>query len=232
MSDLIAVSVHVDVSPPRWTEQRRARLLDLIELSTVLLLYVLLLHRHLVSLFESSSSIDAAITSLLLIAEGAVVVFLITRRRATQLSMRLDDWLLALAATSAPLLVYPRDPAYYVATPLVPEVVCFSLLAAGVWLSVWAKFTLGRSMGCVPANRGVVSMGPYAWMRHPMYAGYLLAHIAYLLVNPAAWTLLMYTTCWGLQIPRLCAEERLLSQDEEYQLYRSKVRYRLIPGLW
>jgi protein-S-isoprenylcysteine O-methyltransferase Ste14 len=207
-------------------------LLDFVELAVVLVLYVLLFRRLLVSLLASGSVVDLAITSLLLVAEGAVVVFLITRRRATQLSVRLDDWLLALAATSAPLLIYPSSAEHYVGTPLVSETVCLLLLVAGVWLSVWAKFTLGRSMGCVPANRGVVSSGPYAWVRHPMYAGYLLVHIAYLLANPAAWTLLMYATCWGLQIPRLRAEERLLSQDEEYQLYRTKVRYRLLPGVW
>jgi protein-S-isoprenylcysteine O-methyltransferase Ste14 len=65
-----------------------------------------------------------------------------------------------------------------------------------------------------------------------MYAGYLLAHIAYLLVNPTLWNAAVYAAMYGLQIPRLLIEERLLAGDPAYRRYRQQVRYRLIPGVF
>ena len=46
------------------------------------------------------------------------------------------------------------------------------------------KITLGRSFGVVPANRGVVVGGPYNFVRHPIYTGYLITHVAFLVANP------------------------------------------------
>jgi protein-S-isoprenylcysteine O-methyltransferase Ste14 len=42
---------------------------------------------------------------------------------------------------------------------------------------------LGRSFGLLPAQRGLVVVGPYRFVRHPIYFGYLIGHIGFLLVN-------------------------------------------------
>jgi protein-S-isoprenylcysteine O-methyltransferase Ste14 len=102
----------------------------------------------------------------------------------------------------------------------------------GLLVQVWAKLTLGRSLGLVPAHRGLKISGPYRYVRHPMYAGYLLSHLAFLLVNPTWWNLAVYGLAYGLQVPRLLAEERLLRQDPNYHTYESMVRSRLIPGVF
>ncbi len=107
-----------------------------------------------------------------------------------------------------------------------------SLLLMGTILQVHAKLVLGRSFGCVPANRGLKLNGPYRFVRHPMYAGYLLGHIAFLMMNPTAWNWVVYAACYSLQIPRMLTEERLLSEDHRYRAYQSAVTYRLIPGLF
>jgi protein-S-isoprenylcysteine O-methyltransferase Ste14 len=65
-----------------------------------------------------------------------------------------------------------------------------------------------------------------------MYAGYLLTHVGFLLLNPTFWNLGIYGLCYGLQVPRLLAEERLLSRDPQYRAYRAAVPYRLIPGVF
>jgi protein-S-isoprenylcysteine O-methyltransferase Ste14 len=65
-----------------------------------------------------------------------------------------------------------------------------------------------------------------------MYAGYMLSHVAFALMNPTWWNLAMYLTCDALQIPRLLAEERLLGRDEAYRRYQSLVTYRLLPGVF
>jgi protein-S-isoprenylcysteine O-methyltransferase Ste14 len=99
----------------------------------------------------------------------------------------------------------------------------------GMVIQVLAKLALGRSLGCVPAHRGLKLSGPYGCVRHPMYAGYLLSHLAFLLMNPTWWNLTAYALAYVLQVPRLLAEERLLAHDPQYRAYQAAVRYRLVP---
>jgi protein-S-isoprenylcysteine O-methyltransferase Ste14 len=106
------------------------------------------------------------------------------------------------------------------------------LMLIGMIVQVHAKIVLGRSMGCVAANRGLKFYGPYRFVRHPMYAGYLIIDVAFVLMNPSDWNCGIYALCYAAQIPRLLAEERLLSQDSQYKEYRADVRYRLIPGVF
>ena len=84
----------------------------------------------------------------------------------------------------------------------------------------------------VAARRALVLGGPYRFVRHPMYLGYLVTHLAVIGMNPASTNLALYAACWLCQVPRLLAEERLLGEDPAYQAYRGAVRWRLLPGLW
>ena len=74
--------------------------------------------------------------------------------------------------------------------------------------------------------------GPYRLMRHPMYAGYMITHIGVLFAMPSWWNFGIYAACWVLQIKRLLAEEKWLRTDKAYQEYMTKVRYRLLPGVF
>ena len=94
----------------------------------------------------------------------------------------------------------------------------------GMVVQLHAKITLGRSFGCVPAHRGLKLSGPYRFVRHPMYAGYLLSHLAFLAMNLTPWNIAVYALCYSLQLPRLLAEERLLSRDRCYRDYRAAVQ--------
>ena len=91
---------------------------------------------------------------------------------------------------------------------------------------------LGRSMGAVAAHRGLCLRGPYRFVRHPMYAGYLMGHLGFLAVNPSLWNLAVYVACYALQIPRLFLEEEFLGVDPRYREYQTQVRFRLIPGVF
>ena len=79
---------------------------------------------------------------------------------------------------------------------------------------------------------GTSAKFPVAVQSSRKYAGYMLSHLAFVLMNPTWWNLLMYGICDALQIPRLLAEERLLTRDASYRRYRSTVRYRLFPGIY
>jgi protein-S-isoprenylcysteine O-methyltransferase Ste14 len=166
------------------------------------------------------------INLLLLLSEGLVIGFVLFRRRANQVSRQPAEWLLALAVTCSPMLASPGGES------MVPASAAIGLLLFGLVIQLHAKVTLGRSIGMIPANRGLKLGGPYRFVRHPMYAGYLISHVGFLIANPTWWNLAVYGIGNGLQILRLLAEERLLSRDEQYLEYRTRVPYRLIPNVF
>ncbi len=210
---------NVVVSSRPWS----ARLLDWVERGLVLSLFGWLVARMLAVYATKGSPLDL----ILLPSEGLVVWFILIRRTASDVSRRPGDWMLAFAATTAPLLAHPG-----MGEALFPATVCAGVMLMGMVIQVHAKLVLGRSFGLVAANRGLKLFGPYRYVRHPMYTGYLLTQVGFLLMNPTVWNLAVYGICYASQIPRLLAEERLLSRDSRYLEYMATVRYRLIPGVF
>lgn len=164
---------------------------------------------------------------LLLLSESIVVLFILLRRPTNDISRRPSDWALGLAGTLLPLTAIAPE-----GTPIAPIALCASLMATGFLLQLWAKLTLRRSFGVVAANRGVKASGPYRLVRHPMYAGYALTHIGFLLSGPALWNLAIYGATLCIAVRRILAEERVLREDATYRTLAGKVRYRLVPGLF
>jgi protein-S-isoprenylcysteine O-methyltransferase Ste14 len=201
---------------------RAARSFDLAERAVVVGLYVWLCVR-LVASYRAGHHLGSLF---ILPSEGLVLVFLLLRRGARELSLDPRQWALALLATEAPLAVRTGG------HPLVPAAFGVGLIVMGIVVQLHAKLTLGRSFGCVPAHRGLKLDGPYRLVRHPVYAGYLISHTGFLLVNPTAWNLGAYVVCYALQIPRLVAEERFLARDAAYAAYLGRVRWRLVPGVF
>ena len=103
-------------------------------------------------------------------------------------------------------------------------------LAAG--LSLVSLLALGRLFGVRPALRGLVTSGPYRFVRHPLYLSYVLADIGYNLQEWNFVTLLLVLVGWASLVYRIHAEERVISQQAEWPAYVVLVRYRLFPGLW
>ncbi len=197
--------------------------LDLLERGLVLALYAWLVQRMLVNWAAGGSAANL----LLLPAEGLVIALILCRRSTTRVSPHVGDWLLAWGATVTPLLVEPGA-GWSLPIPAVGAVV----MLVGMFIQVHAKLVLGRSLGLVPAHRGLTFAGPYRFVRHPMYAGYLLSHLAFCAMNLTAWNLLLYALCYALQLPRLWREECWLRGDPRYEQYMTSVRYRLIPGVF
>ena len=115
---------------------------------------------------------------------------------------------------------------------LVPELYAAGVQVLGVVIQVYAKCSLRRSFGLLPANRGVIDFGPYRVIRHPMYLGYIVTDIGFLLANFGRWNVLVTFILWTMQVGRIVQEERLLAKDDTYRRYMSRVRYRLISGLF
>jgi protein-S-isoprenylcysteine O-methyltransferase Ste14 len=103
-------------------------------------------------------------------------------------------------------------------------------LAAG--LSLVSLLAMRRYFGIRPALRGLVTSGPYKFVRHPMYLSYVLADIGYNLQEWNFVTLLLVLTGWASLVYRINAEERVLVQHAEWPAYVALVRYRLVQGIW
>lgn len=194
--------------------------LDLVEKFTYLALLTLLTLR----MVPSALAHGGYINIVLLASECMVIVFVLLRRRTNEISHRRYDWLIGFAGMVMPLLVLPGS-----GRPLVDPALCGMVMVAGFALQMAAKLTLRRSFGVVAANRGVKAGGPYRLIRHPMYLGYTLTHVGFVLAGPLAWNIGVYLLAATLQVMRLLAEERILDGDPAYRALAARTRYRLIP---
>jgi protein-S-isoprenylcysteine O-methyltransferase Ste14 len=125
-------------------------------------------------------------------------------------------------------VIYLRWSPGYVAWP--EAGLALVTLAAG--LSLVSLLAMGRLFGVRPALRGLVTRGPYRFVRHPMYLSYVIADIGYNLQEWNSVTILLVLGGWASLIYRIRAEERVLSRHVEWPAYMVLVRYRLLPGLW
>lgn len=85
----------------------------------------------------------------------------------------------------------------------------------------------------VEANQRVIDTGPYAYVRHPMYAGAVWLFVGMPLALGSWWPIALMVLVVPVLLWRLLDEERILIRDlPGYGEYRKRVRYRLIPGVW
>jgi protein-S-isoprenylcysteine O-methyltransferase Ste14 len=163
---------------------------------------------------------------LLLVAfETMVVVMVLTRSDANSILHHWQAWLSTAIGTFMPLLLRPTAGGEDLLVGQVIQVI-------GVSLQIAAILSLRRSFGLLPAHRGIRSSGMYAWVRHPLYAAYLIAQLGYLISNPSLYNLTVILIATGGQIARIHFEEGFLAQSEAYADYMTKTRWRLITGVW
>jgi protein-S-isoprenylcysteine O-methyltransferase Ste14 len=159
--------------------------------------------------------------------ELVVVAMAVARRRPSDLSYRVSDWVFALLGSLAVLLLRPGGEAVFGLAGL-----WVAIQLAGAAGAIVCLARLGRSFGMVAANRGVQLAGPYRVVRHPLYASYFVAMTGYLLAAPTWWNLGVCVIAVGAQLHRIAAEESVLARNEAYRSYMSAVRWRLVPGVF
>ncbi|WP_158817573.1 isoprenylcysteine carboxylmethyltransferase family protein [Methylocapsa sp. S129] len=110
---------------------------------------------------------------------------------------------------------------------------CLIALSFVFILRVFRENSFASAVIEVSAGQKVVSTGPYAWVRHPMYAGALPLLAGVPLALGSYWGLAPVAPLLGAIVWRLLDEERYLSRNlAGYQDYCRKVRWRLAPGVW
>lgn len=144
-------------------------------------------------------------------------------RRVTQNPL---FWLLALTVT---YWIFFMHGFYQVGERVVPEWTSLSLVVIGVALTIWARLSLGRNIGLVPAERRIVCRGPYAYIRHPIYAGLFLSILGWMLAGFTLRNLALNAVWIGLFAYKSLVEEKFLRQSDEYAAYLRQVRWRWLP---
>jgi protein-S-isoprenylcysteine O-methyltransferase Ste14 len=155
-----------------------------------------------------------------------VVLMAVIRRPARSVAASWPSRIAATVGTYGSLLLRPGG------TPLAPDWLTAGLTSVGIAIAILGLVSLRRSFGLFAAHRGVVENGMYQVVRHPLYAGYLMSHVGFILSSPTPWNVLCWLMTDGAQLARIHYEENLLSQDPQYVRYQHRVRWRLLPGVF
>ena len=113
--------------------------------------------------------------------------------------------------------------------------------ALAMLASIWVCFrTMLENSFAAPVvkiqeDRGqhVISTGPYAYVRHPMYVGAVFYFLSIALLLGSWWGFASAFVLIGILCIRIPIEERTLRAGlRGYDAYAEQVRYRLVPGVW
>lgn len=202
---------------------RRAVWSDLLARATVGVLFALLCVNLLQDFLQTRR-----VTGLLLLASEALVVILTIFRRRAQIVDRSPEAVITvfLSVVGPPLLRTAPEGAW------LPDALTAFVSSVGLLIVVFGKLTIGRSFGIAPANRGIVTAGPYLFVRHPIYTGYLISHLAFVAAHPTLRNIALVVVGDSALIVRALIEERVLTQDDGYREYCGRVRWHLVPGVF
>ncbi len=216
----VTVQTPYDVAPARLDAERMS---DILSRAVIIVLFSFMAVR-----FGADFLQTGRLTNLLLLTgEILVVALTLLRRAATAVDRSMRARLLTLVSLLGPPLVRPAQ----VAALLAPSITVTASVI-GLAIVIAGKVTLGRSFGLMPANRGVVSSGAYRIVRHPIYLGYLITHVAFIFANPTAWNVAILMVGDSALLLRAVCEEQTLARDASYREYQQVVRWRVCPGLF
>ena len=162
---------------------------------------------------------------LFLLFNSCIVVLAFLRRSPQTVTGSSFDYIIAFCGTLSPLL--------FLGTPETSDNIPLLLLQIlGISLAFAGLLSLNRSFGLVPADRGIVTTGMYKLVRHPLYTGYFVLCVGFLLQNFSVRNISAFAVFAIFESLRLLIEEQFLSKNEEYSAYMKKVRWRVIPYVW
>ncbi len=147
--------------------------------------------------------------------------------------------LMAISLTFPLLIVAGLDHRYGWTAPFATGVTVLGLLliAVGYAFSAWALIEnrFFSSTVHIQTERGhtVCDSGPYRVVRHPGYAGHMLALVGIIMALNSLWTLIPAVAAVVIAVMRTALEDRTLHEElEGYLAYAQRVRYRLLPGIY
>ncbi len=164
-------------------------------------------------------------TLLTMIQVSCIVLFFVIRVAPSKTSTDPKDWTIAIIATYLPMLLVPTGAEGEIVFLLILQLI-------GIFISILGLISLNTSIGIVPAIRNIKTRGLYWFVRHPIYFGYFLSMTAMVLQNLSIFNIIILLGIYAADIYRIIAEEKLLSKDPDYQNYKARVKWRLLPFIW
>ena len=162
---------------------------------------------------------------LIVVTETIVAVLLVTRREADETDHSWQTWTTTTFGTIAPFLLRPIDATADILLGQALQVAAFSM-------QIVALLYLNRSIGLLPAHRGVKSNGLYSWVRHPLYTAYVVTYVGYWINNQSWPNAVVIVAGTAFLVMRIHYEEALLFKYADYTRYAERIRWRLIPSVW
>jgi protein-S-isoprenylcysteine O-methyltransferase Ste14 len=156
---------------------------------------------------------------LFLAAQSTFAAYWLIRRRKATAAVRWWMQIIAWGAVLLPMALRIESPSPVGSTA--------SLV--GLSMTLWSLSALGTSFGLAPADRGLVTGGPYRYLRHPMYTGELISVLGALATNWSAWNAVVVALLLILLIWRIYQEEKLIFG---YSNYCNRTPWRVLPGVW
>ncbi|MFY9852744.1 MAG: isoprenylcysteine carboxylmethyltransferase family protein [Terracidiphilus sp.] len=171
---------------------------------------------------------------------AATLVFLIFSASSVKRTVEVDrrwrwGWpILAVFVAAFLLFRFTVRPPAFLTAVVLPHTIWTDLLAdvlalAGMVFALWGRITLGRNWNLYPSlkeNHELIVRGPYKYVRHPMYTGFVSMLLGAVLWYGTAigfvWFLASFLGTWL----KLRQEEKLLTAHfgENYRLYKIRVK--------
>jgi len=131
------------------------------------------------------------------------------------------------------LIAWPRVPIPWLSAAIVPRSIfiywsAVALVAAGLGFSVWARLHLGKNWSgtvTLKEQHELIRSGPYRWVRHPIYAGLLLALLGSAIARDEWRGLLGFVIATAALVRKLRIEERWMRElfGDAYVRYSNEV---------
>lgn len=179
--------------------------------------------------YSRERSVGFDLPGIVLVAQALVfLATMVSRKTPIRVSTNPWYWLLTFVETYWLFLVIAVVRS---GRAIVPHWASDSLATFSLLLMIWARLSLGRSIGLVPAQRTLVKHGAYRYMRHPIYLATSLNLVAVALdgYSPMNLTIVALGIFWfGL---KSVVEESYLRSDPQYAEYMRRVPWRWLPGI-
>jgi protein-S-isoprenylcysteine O-methyltransferase Ste14 len=223
-----------------WHGFQKTKLCDFLATTPLVLWYGSAAGHQIPALAENLETVDAStfgfafIVYVLARTAGIVLtllalILLLVRRPAKAKAKGVLPRITAIAGTYLSVAVvwlpsYPAGPTL--------SLISLLLIVGGVGFSIFALAHLGRSFSLMAEARRLVTDGPYAAIRHPLYLGEATSMLGLTLQYLSPLALAIMAIQFGLQLMRIKNEEQVLaSLFAEYEGYRMRTA-RLLPGLY
>lgn len=157
-----------------------------------------------------------------------IVVTMLARRTPVRVSTNPWYWALTFMATYWLWLTAAYTPP---GVFIVPPRFSGTLALLGLLTIVYARISLGRNIGLVPAQRRLVTGGAYRLVRHPIYTGIFFNYLASLFAAYSNVKVIIVGLGIFWFVLKSIIEERFLAEDPEYVKYMQQVRWRWLPWI-